>query len=385
MAQMASPPASPPESPRPRRQSSVDLRSAAAALYDDLRLSRILTRLLDETGGLLGVAAGSVSLIDAARVRYAKAAERGAVCRLGHTFPLDEGITGRVADGRRPVVLARYSEVRAGHLPAGHPAARGAVAAVPIWWRGEVLGVNVAFAALDRRFSAREVDQLEVLSQVGAAGIAAAAADDPALSVLLTGPAALGGHDPSPLVVTEVGAEHHRDAGTSAVARSLVALAERDVQVRRPVNRLRVVLLHEADRLRVLLFHEHGVLLSGTSASGSPLLEQLQHGWSALVSHHAGTLQVERVPGWGVLVLVDLPHAAAPAPPLTAREQEVLGLLARGLSDRQVGEQLVIARKTVEKHVGAILRKTGTTSRTAAVVRGLDEGWLPGAGRRATR
>ena len=95
-------------------------------------------------------------------------------------------------------------------------------------------------------------------------------------------------------------------------------------------DRLRVVLLHEADRLRVLLFHEHGVLLSGTSASGSPLLEQLQHGWSALVSHHAGTLQVERVPGWGVLVLVDLPHAAAPAPPLTAREQEVLGLLARG-------------------------------------------------------
>lgn len=384
MAQMSAPLAS--DGPSP--QASVDLRSAAAALYDDLRLSRILTRLLDETERLLGVAAGSVSLVDAARVRYAKAAERGAACQLGQTFLLDEGITGRVADSRGPVVLARYSDVRAGHLPAGHPAAHGAVAAVPIWWRGDVLGVNVAFAGLERRFSAREVDQLEVLSQVGAAGIAAGAADDPALSVLLAGPAAPRGPGPSPLVVTEVGAQHHRHAGTSAVARSLVALAERDVLVR-PGDRLRVVLLHQADRLRVLLHDEDGVLLSGTPTSGpTRALDELQRGWARIVSSHAGTLQVERVPGWGVLVLVDLPHAApaAPAaPPLSAREQEVLGLLARGLTDRQVGEQLVIARKTVEKHVGAVLRKTGTTSRTAAVVRALDEGWLPGAGRRGPR
>lgn len=367
-------------------QSSVDLRSAAAVLYDDLRLSCILTRLLDETGRLLGVAAGSVSVIDAARVRYAKAAERGAVCRLGQTFPLDEGVTGRVADGRGPVVLPRYSDVRAGHLPAGHPAARGAVAAVPIWWRGDVLGVNVAFAGPGRCFSTRDVDQLEMLSQVGAAGIAAAVADDAALSVLLPAPVAPRGPDPRPLIVTEVGAEHHRDAGTSAVARSLIALAGRDLQVRQPGDRLRVVLLHQADRLRVVLHDEHGVLLSGTSTSGSTrTLDQLQGAWSRLVAPHAGALQVEQVPGWGVLVLVDLPHAASLAPPLSSREQEVLGLLARGLSDRQVAEQLVIARKTVEKHVGAVLRKTGTTSRTAAVVRALDEGWLPGAGRRATR
>jgi DNA-binding NarL/FixJ family response regulator len=30
----------------------------------------------------------------------------------------------------------------------------------------------------------------------------------------------------------------------------------------------------------------------------------------------------------------------------------------------------------VEKHVGAVLRKTGTSSRTAAVVHALDQGWL---------
>ena len=64
---------------------------------------------------------------------------------------------------RGPVVLRRYSDVRAGHLPTSHPASRGAVAAVPIWWRGEVLGVNVAFAGTNRRFSTSEVDRLEVV------------------------------------------------------------------------------------------------------------------------------------------------------------------------------------------------------------------------------
>jgi hypothetical protein len=41
----------------------------------------------------------------------------------------------------------------------------------------------------------------------------------------------------------------------------------------------------------------------------------------------------------------------------------------------------VISPKTVEKHVGALLRKTGTTSRTAAVMRALERGWLPSGSR----
>lgn len=364
----------------------MDLRSAAAALYDDLRLSGILTRLLDQTSCLLDVAAGSVSLVDAARARYAKAAERGAACQLGRTFPLEEGITGQVAAGRRPVVLARYSDLVAGHLPSSHPAAGGAVAAVPIWWRGEVLGVNVAFAGRDRRFSVREVDELEVLSQVGAAGIAAASATDAALSVLLPGPVTGPAPGPARLVVTEVGAERHRHATATAVARQLVSLVERDVLARQPAARLRVVLLHQEDRLRVLLHDESGVLSSRTPASAAAeVLAGLQRTWSQLVSLSGGSLHVERVPGWGVLALADLPHAASACSPslLSRREQEVLGLLARGLTDRQVAEELVVARKTVEKHVGAVLRKTGTTSRTAAVVRAMEEGWLPPVGRRA--
>ena len=49
---------------------------------------------------------------------------------------------------------------------------------------------------------------------------------------------------------------------------------------------------------------------------------------------------------------------------LTDREREVYGLVRRGLRDKQIAERLVISVKTVEKHVGAVLRKTGARNRT---------------------
>jgi DNA-binding CsgD family transcriptional regulator len=58
-------------------------------------------------------------------------------------------------------------------------------------------------------------------------------------------------------------------------------------------------------------------------------------------------------------------RAARPAG-LTAREIEVLGLLARGLSNREIAERLVITRKTAGHHVEHIYAKTGTTNRATA-------------------
>jgi DNA-binding NarL/FixJ family response regulator len=49
---------------------------------------------------------------------------------------------------------------------------------------------------------------------------------------------------------------------------------------------------------------------------------------------------------------------------LTAREREVRALLEQGLPDKAIAQRLVISVKTVEKHVGAVLRKTGARSRT---------------------
>ena len=62
------------------------------------------------------------------------------------------------------------------------------------------------------------------------------------------------------------------------------------------------------------------------------------------------------------------PVPKAPAYPdgLTAREVEVLRLVAQGLTNEQVAEQLVISSRTVNTHLTAIYRKIGVSSRSAA-------------------
>ena len=51
---------------------------------------------------------------------------------------------------------------------------------------------------------------------------------------------------------------------------------------------------------------------------------------------------------------------------LTVREVEVLRLVARGLTNEQVAEQLVISPRTVNSHLNSIYSKIGVESRTAA-------------------
>jgi ATP/maltotriose-dependent transcriptional regulator MalT len=52
---------------------------------------------------------------------------------------------------------------------------------------------------------------------------------------------------------------------------------------------------------------------------------------------------------------------------LSGREREVLALVARGLSDRDIAEQLVLSHHTVHRHVANIRHKLGRGSRAAAV------------------
>jgi LuxR family transcriptional regulator, maltose regulon positive regulatory protein len=62
--------------------------------------------------------------------------------------------------------------------------------------------------------------------------------------------------------------------------------------------------------------------------------------------------------------------------PLTARELQVLGLLAAGSPNQVIAEELVITLDTVKRHVTHILDKLGVANRTQAVVRGRELGLL---------
>ncbi len=68
------------------------------------------------------------------------------------------------------------------------------------------------------------------------------------------------------------------------------------------------------------------------------------------------------------------------APPqpadLTDREVEVLRLIAKGATNREIAEQLVISEGTVKNHISNILSRLGLRDRTQAAIFARENGWL---------
>jgi DNA-binding NarL/FixJ family response regulator len=61
---------------------------------------------------------------------------------------------------------------------------------------------------------------------------------------------------------------------------------------------------------------------------------------------------------------------------LSAREQEVLRLVARGLTSKAIAKQLVLSPKTVDHHLSSILNKLGVENRAHAVATAVRDGLL---------
>jgi DNA-binding CsgD family transcriptional regulator len=96
-------------------------------------------------------------------------------------------------------------------------------------------------------------------------------------------------------------------------------------------------------------------------------LDELQR----LEARPAAALVVRRLHERGARGLPRGPRAATRPNPgsLTPREPEVLGLVAEGLRNAEIAQPLVLFERTVDHHVGAILRKLGARTRGEATAK----------------
>ncbi|WP_243228947.1 AAA family ATPase [Microbacterium sp. CIAB417] len=115
-------------------------------------------------------------------------------------------------------------------------------------------------------------------------------------------------------------------------------------------------------RVAVLLESARALLAQGDRATASRRLSDAE-AIAAEIGHDRLQRSATELAG-----RVSAHGAAGEDSELTARERQVLELVAEGMSNRQIGERLFISTKTASVHVSAILRKLGVATRTEAAL-----------------
>jgi DNA-binding NarL/FixJ family response regulator len=100
----------------------------------------------------------------------------------------------------------------------------------------------------------------------------------------------------------------------------------------------------------------------------------------AVRAAHAGGTLLDPTVASRLVEAIAQPRGEEPRERLTAREREVLGLIALGRSNKRIALELGIAEKTVKTHVGHLLAKLGVPDRTQAALLAVREG-IGGGGR----
>jgi DNA-binding NarL/FixJ family response regulator len=78
----------------------------------------------------------------------------------------------------------------------------------------------------------------------------------------------------------------------------------------------------------------------------------------------------------GGLIGRSAPAGSTPADPLSDREEEVLRLIARGFTNREIAARLDVSIKTIETHKARSMEKLGLDSRAEIVAYAIGRGWL---------
>ena len=150
--------------------------------------------------------------------------------------------------------------------------------------------------------------------------------------------------------------------------------------------------LEELDAIARLAAAQPGLPIVALASEQSSLAQALAFGASALlpVAVDPQTLAAALIASARGLVSIPrqeiatlLPHedriepaVNGPTESLTPRELEVLQLMARGFTNRQIARRLEISEHTVKFHAGAVLGKLNAHSRAEAVARSIGLGWI---------
>lgn len=152
--------------------------------------------------------------------------------------------------------------------------------------------------------------------------------------------------------------------------------ATRAIKEQSPATSIVVVTMHENPDylLGALKAGASGYVLKGASKREIvTAIRQVLRGGSPLAPDLAGQLL-------GRLATQAVGRARLPAERLTTREQEVLRLLARGQTNRDIARELAVSVSTIKAHVEHIIAKLGVSDRTEAAVRAVELGLLNAGG-----
>ncbi|MET0474795.1 MAG: alpha/beta fold hydrolase [Mycobacterium sp.] len=176
------------------------------------------------------------------------------------------------------------------------------------------------------------------------------------LSDLFLGKAEDAGH--------EYFARFQREAASAETAAALLRLVYRlDVRTRLPLVRAPTLVVHRRDDRAVPYRLGREVAASIPGATFVPLQGGAHFPW------HGDDESVVRACREALTSRYSPPNEVREPEEvlLSAREREVIALVARGRSDREIAEQLVLSPHTVHRHVANIRRKLSSSTRTAAV------------------
>ncbi len=94
----------------------------------------------------------------------------------------------------------------------------------------------------------------------------------------------------------------------------------------------------------------------------------------AIRAAHAGEMRLDPAVTRLLAERLRRPRESQPVEPLSERELEVLGLVGRGMSNKEIAAELVISERTARSHVSNVLGKLGLASRTQAAVYAVEHG-----------